>query len=139
MTAKVVFQKYKVNIIFHCLQDRVRTSEFSTDHALFGCCFRFPISTPHPVFQADEVLTVLCSTFIFNGSGPFPTVPTVWNVLTPTYHLPGNSFLSFKVTLGVILSSSNQLLLFVPLLSPFSFLVHLYILAALTQLRATSR
>lgn len=85
MTAKVVFQKHKLNIIFHCLQDWVKTSEFNTDHALFGCCFFFPISTPHPVFQADEVLTILYSTFIFNGPVPFPTVPTVWNVLTPTY------------------------------------------------------
>lgn len=50
MTAKVVFQKHKLNIIFHCLQDWVKTSEFNTDHALFGCCFLFPISTPHPVF-----------------------------------------------------------------------------------------
>lgn len=85
MPAKVVFQKYKLNIIFHCLQDWVKTSEFNTDHVLFGCCFLFPISTPHPVFQADEVLTILYSTFIFNGLVPFPTVPTVWNVLTPTY------------------------------------------------------
>lgn len=90
----------KVNISFHCLKAPVRTSEFSTDQSLFGCDFRFSTSTPHPMFQADEVLPVLCSTFIFNGPRPFPTVPTVWNVLMPTYHLPGSSPLSFKVTLG---------------------------------------
>jgi hypothetical protein len=90
-TARAVIQRHKVNISFHRLEAPVRTSEFSTDQALFGCDFRFSTSTPHPLFQADEALPVLCSTFIFNGRRPFPTVPTVWNVLMPSYHLPGSS------------------------------------------------
>lgn len=61
----------------------MRTSEFSTDRALFGCCFRFPISTPHPMFQADEVLPVLNSTFIFNVPGPSPLFPQSGMYLRP--------------------------------------------------------
>lgn len=69
----------------------------------------FSISTPHPMFQADEVHPVIYSTFIFNGPGPFPTVPTIWNVLTPTYCLPKKLLLILQGHLGTHQSVTVEL------------------------------
>lgn len=92
MTAKVMPQKSK-GIIFHCLQGRVKTSELSIliMHCLTLASFSHLHS--HPVFQADEVLTVLSAHLLLMVPGPSLTVPTPRSVLRLTYNLPSKLLL----------------------------------------------
>lgn len=111
VTAKIIFQKYKINVVFPCLWDL----SLACCSLVIWPCLPCPVSsTPHPVFPADEVRSVLDSAFIFHDSVPFTYGSHGEECANPQTSGPASSSSSFKVssdvTWGSALSSSWLLL-----------------------------
>ena len=92
VTAKVILQKCKIKVIFHCPQDRVKTSALSrlvTHYLAPASLLLFlPPSPQTPCSgQLRDGLIILCNTFI-SWFCALLAVPTVRSVLLPTYNQP---------------------------------------------------
>lgn len=83
MSAEAILLKCKMNLIFHCLQDRVETSELSV---LITCYLATASLVPVPPFPSLYSGQMRCglavlSSFISGDSVPSLTVPTARSVL----------------------------------------------------------
>lgn len=112
MSAEAILPKCKMNLIFHCLQDRVETSELSVLITRYLATASLVPVPPLPSPYSGQMrcgLAVLSSAFISGDSVPSLTVPMAGSVLRPAYRQPSFSFkVGASVTLESILPSSSQ-------------------------------
>lgn len=84
MSAEVILPKCKMNLTFHCLQDRVETSELSVLITHYWATTSLVPFPPFPTLYSGQMrcgLAVLSNAFISGDSVSSLSIPTVRSVL----------------------------------------------------------